>query len=86
MMGDMPCHVAPAGGVADVDSILEVGLFDQRGKLIGVGVEIIAIPRLAGEKQHRRLTRWREVPVTLASLRFGCSCERLEMFKSSEFR
>jgi hypothetical protein len=35
------------GSATDMDRNLEVELLDQRSEVIGIGVEIIAVPRLA---------------------------------------
>jgi hypothetical protein len=46
--GDVPGDFAAAGGVADVDGIPQIERMDQRGEIVGVGVQVIAAPRLAG--------------------------------------
>ena len=39
---------ATACGVADVDRVLQIEGFDERSQIVGVGVQVIAGPRLAG--------------------------------------
>src|SRR5262249_35512437 len=41
--GDLPS----AGGVSDVDRVLQVELFDECCEVVRVGVEVVAVPRLA---------------------------------------
>ena len=45
--GDVASNLAAAGGMTDMDGVLEVELLDQFGKVIGVGVHVVAGPRLA---------------------------------------
>ena len=47
MAADIAGDFAAAGGVADVDRILEVELLDQLREIVGVGVHVVAVPRLA---------------------------------------
>ena len=42
--GDFPA----AGGVADVDCVLQVELFGERCEVVGVGIHVVAVPRLGG--------------------------------------
>jgi hypothetical protein len=44
---DVACDFAAASGVANVDRVLQVELFDERREVVGVGVHFIAIPWLA---------------------------------------
>jgi hypothetical protein len=44
---DVARHLAAAGGVADVDRVLQVELADELGEVVGVGVEVVAVPGLA---------------------------------------
>jgi hypothetical protein len=37
-----------AGGVADVDNVLQIEFVDQRRQVVGVGVHVIAVPWLTG--------------------------------------
>jgi hypothetical protein len=41
-------HLAAAGGVTDQDHILEVEGVEELGEVVGVGVQVVAIPGLAG--------------------------------------
>jgi len=41
-------HLAAAGGVPHVDRVCDVEELDQLGEIVGVGVQIVAVPRLAG--------------------------------------
>ena len=45
---DVAGDFAAAGGVADVDGVLQVELFEQRRQIVGVGVHVVAVPGLAG--------------------------------------
>src|SRR5437660_6866010 len=48
----MPSNVtgdfSATGGVAHVDSVLQVKLFSEGCEIVGVGVHLVAIPRLGG--------------------------------------
>lgn len=44
---DVARHLAAAGGEADEHDGAEVEGLDQRGEVIGVGVHLVAVPRLA---------------------------------------
>src|SRR5438445_2906802 len=48
----MPSNVtgdfSATGGVAHVDSVLQVKLFSEGCEIVGVGVHVVAIPRLGG--------------------------------------
>ena len=44
---DVAGDFAAAGGVADVDRVLQVERFDQRREVVGVGVHVVAVPGLA---------------------------------------
>jgi hypothetical protein len=41
-------NFSTAGGVTHMECILQLELFSQLGEIGGVGIHIIAIPRLAG--------------------------------------
>src|SRR5262249_42708445 len=43
---DVSGDLTATRGVADVDSVLQVQGFDQRREIVGVGVKIVAVPRL----------------------------------------
>ncbi len=45
---DVPGHLAAAGGVADVDGVLEIERLDEFRQIVGVGVHVVAPPGLAG--------------------------------------
>src|SRR6266487_4192415 len=45
---DVTRDLAAARGMADVDRILQVERFDERREIVGVGVEVVAVPGLAG--------------------------------------
>ncbi len=47
MAGDITRHLAAAGRMPDVDRILEIELGDELGKIVGVGVHVVAGPGLA---------------------------------------
>jgi hypothetical protein len=44
---DVPGHFAAAGGMADVDRLLQIERFDERREIVGVGVHVVAIRGLA---------------------------------------
>ena len=44
---DVASDFAAAGGVADVDRVLQVERFDERRQVVGVGVHVVAVPGLA---------------------------------------
>ena len=44
---DVAGDFAAAGGVADVDRVLQVERFDERREVVGVGVHVVAVPGLA---------------------------------------
>jgi len=44
---DVAGDFAAAGGVADMDRVLQVERLDERGEVVGVGVHVVARPRLA---------------------------------------
>ena len=50
--GAMPPDVAgdfsAAGGVAHMDRVLQIKLFRERREIVGVGVHVVAVPRLGG--------------------------------------
>ena len=45
---DITSYFTAACGVADVDGVGELELLDEFGEVVGVGVEVVAGPRLAG--------------------------------------
>ena len=47
MTGDITRDLAAAYGMADMNGILEIELFDQLRQVVGVGVQVIAVPGLA---------------------------------------
>jgi hypothetical protein len=46
MTADVARDLAAAGRVADVDRVLQVERLDKRRQIVGVVVEVIAVPRL----------------------------------------
>ena len=48
MPADGASNFAAAGGMADVDHVLEIEVRDQFGKVFGIGIKIVAMPGLAG--------------------------------------
>ncbi len=44
---DVAGHFAAARGVAHVNGVLQIERLDQRRKVVGVGVHVVAVPRLA---------------------------------------
>ena len=44
---DVPRHLASAGGVPDVNRVFQIERLDERGQIVGVGVHVVAGPRLA---------------------------------------
>src|SRR5882672_2517015 len=48
MPSNVTGHFPAAGGVAHVDGLLQVKLFGEGGKIVGVGVHLVPIPRLCG--------------------------------------
>ena len=47
MAADVASDFAAARGVADMDRVLQVERLDELGKVVGIGVEVVAVPRLA---------------------------------------
>ena len=43
VMGDF----AAAGGMSNVDGVFQLQRFDERGKVVRIGVHFVAVPRLA---------------------------------------
>ena len=54
MTGDITRDLAAAYGMADMNGILEIELFDQLRQVVGVGVQVIAVPGLAQRPWPRR--------------------------------
>ena len=48
MAADVAGDLAAAGGVTDEDRVVQVECLDELGEVIGVGVQVVAVPRLAG--------------------------------------
>ena len=48
MTPDVAGNFTAAGGVADVDSVLQIKLLREGCEIVGVGVHVVAVPRLAG--------------------------------------
>ena len=48
MAADVAGDLAAAGGVADQDGVVQVERLDQLREVVGVGVHVVAVPRLAG--------------------------------------
>ncbi|MNZ70055.1 hypothetical protein D3C78_883750 [compost metagenome] len=48
MPADVATDLATAGGEAEQDGILQVQRLDKFGQIVGVGVHLVAVPRLAG--------------------------------------
>src|SRR5271168_1359823 len=48
MPPNITSNFSATGGVAHMDCIFQVELFSQHCKIVGVGVHIVAIPRLLG--------------------------------------
>src|SRR5713101_349494 len=46
MTADIVRHLASAGRMADQNQIVQVELFDELGKVIGILVHVVAVPRL----------------------------------------
>ena len=46
MASDVARDFAAARGVADMDGVFQVKRFNERGKIVGVGVHIVAVPGL----------------------------------------
>ena len=47
MTSDVPGDFAAPGGVPDQDDVVQVEVLDDGGQVVGVVVEIVALPRLA---------------------------------------
>ena len=47
MTADVARDLATAGGMADMDGVSQVELLDELGQIIGIGVHVVAGPRLA---------------------------------------
>jgi pimeloyl-ACP methyl ester carboxylesterase len=45
---DVASDFAATGRVTDVDRVLQIEVFDERGKIVGVRIQVVAVPRLAG--------------------------------------
>ena len=45
---DVVDHFAAAGGMADVDGLLEVEMFGERGQIVGVMIHVVAVIGLGG--------------------------------------
>jgi hypothetical protein len=48
MAANVAGDFAAARGVADHDGFPEVEVVEERGEIVGVGVHLVAVPRLAG--------------------------------------
>src|SRR5262249_52127108 len=48
LAGDVPGHLPAAGRVANMDCVTQVQSGHQRREIVGVGVHVVAVPRLAG--------------------------------------
>jgi hypothetical protein len=44
---DVTSHFATTGGVSDMDRILQVEHFDKCREIVGVGIQVVAVPGLA---------------------------------------
>src|SRR5947209_2563868 len=43
-----PMYRATSRGVADEDDVVQVEVLDEAGQVVGVGREVVAVPRLGG--------------------------------------
>src|SRR5580700_2169022 len=48
MASDITGDLAAAGGMPNMDGLLEVEMIDELSEVVGIGIEIISVPRLAG--------------------------------------
>ena len=48
VVADVAGDFAAAGGVADEDGVVEVEVVDEAGEVVGIGVHVVAQPRLRG--------------------------------------
>ena len=48
MAADVAGDFAAAGRVADQDRVVQVERLDELGEVVGVGVQVVAVPGLAG--------------------------------------
>ena len=48
MAADVACHLSAAGGVPDVDGVMQVKVLSQVGKVVGVVVHVVALAGLCG--------------------------------------
>jgi hypothetical protein len=45
---EVACHLSAAGGVPDVDGVVQVEVLDQVGQVVGVVVKVVAVAGLRG--------------------------------------
>ena len=64
MTSNIARHHSPAGGVANQHGVLQIERFHQLGEIIGVGVHVITLPRLAGPPMPPAISG--DTPVALA--------------------
>lgn len=47
MAPDVASHLAAAGGVTDMDHVLEIEMSNKFGEVVRISIEIVPVPRLA---------------------------------------
>ena len=48
LAADVAGDFSAAGGMADMDRVIQVQRFDERREIVGVGIHLVAVPGLAG--------------------------------------
>src|ERR1700682_1396968 len=61
MAADVAGDFASAGRVADMDCVLQVARFDKSREVVGVGIHLVALPRLAGAAMAAAVMRYAPV-------------------------
>ena len=54
---DVTRDLAAAGRMADVDGVLQIQCFHERGEIVGIGVHVVAVPRLTGSAVAAAIVR-----------------------------
>ncbi len=62
MPADVARHLTGAGRVADVNGIVEIEFLDKSREIVGIGVDVIAGPWLAGSPVTASIVRNAPVP------------------------
>src|SRR5262249_60357687 len=54
---DVASYFAASGRVTDVNCVLQIKMFSQRCEIVGIGVHLVPIPRLAGAPMTAAVVR-----------------------------